>query len=84
MYFLIHRNVDGAGIIEDEVITKDERGYVRRIERKTRQYDTFDAAKYAALQMQLASDQGGNPWGYAYSVHSWGSDGALYRTYPAS
>ncbi len=86
MYYLIHRNCDGAGIIEDEIITTDAAGLVRSIEHKRREYPTLDAAKGAANALQRESDDGGNPWGYAYSVH-WGGpgyiDGTFYRTYPA-
>lgn len=82
MYYLIHRNVDGAGVIEDEIITTNEAGLVVGIEHRRREYATYTAAVSAAQAMQTDSDAGGNPWGYAYSVHSTSAEGALYRTYP--
>lgn len=83
MYYLIHRNCDGAGVIEDAIVTTDAAGLVRGIEHRRRAYATLELARAAADQLQASSDQGGNPWAYAYSVHSTHTDGALYRTDPA-
>jgi hypothetical protein len=46
-------------------------------------FATFAEARAEADRLQAESDQGGNPWGYRYSVFT-GIDRCLYRTRPGA